>query len=498
MSELPTNSTVPTSRHKWWGTIVCTYAIYLLVYASLSLRTGLHWDEVLDFDGSAYDTYIAAGRWLTGVWRAFSGSWEPAWLPGFTSGLILCALVCAQAYMLGLRDAGKKWAFIILYFGSVQWASMLHYSFLVESIAVGMCCATAAARLSYKPGWKCATGAVLLLAVGIGAYQTLAMYFGVAWLLLRLLQLRRQPGEYSIMPWVRMACISGAGVAVWFCIYKLSLAFISQETLDYVQGYQSISTQWGRGVADHDISLQILCYLHYFKYTVMDALGVGRETYWLFATALLPLGGVIYHAIRHTTGWLRLEQCFIALLVWWLPFCMSILVLTRQSFRTSLAAPLAFAGLWMVCLAGARLHKRHTAILCLLGGGIIAAASITVWRESKREASLHNNSIALIAAMQERGSACAQAAGQPEAPIVVLADINKEATDFCGAYRMVAGTGCMNWYCRAYGIQNMRMGTVADKERHKACYEAMPSWPAEGCVRMDGDVVIIKATLDKK
>lgn len=472
------------------------YAIYLLVYASICLRMGLHWDEVLDYDGSAYDTYLAAGRWLTGTWRALSGSWEPVWLPGFASGLVLCALVCAQASMLGLGNAWKKWAFIVLYFGAVQWASMLHFSFLVESIAVGMCCATAAAWLCYKPGWKCAAAAALLLTAGIGAYQTLAMYFGVAWLLLRLLQLRRRPEEYSIRPWVRMACISGAGVAVWFCIHKLVLGFISQETLDYVLGYQSNSTQWG-SVTEHGIGLQILCYLHYFKCTVMDALGIGQETYWLFATAVLPLGGVIYHAIRHTTGWLRLEQCIIALLVWWLPFCMSILVLTQQGLRTALAAPLAFAGLWMVWLAGARLHKRHTAILCLLGCGIIAAATITVWRESMREASLHNNSIELIAAMQAKGRACAADAGIPQAPIIVLANLQDKQVPFCGAYPLVAGAACMDWYCRAYDMNDIRMGESEDKQRHSACWKEMPSWPQEGSVKEDGGEIIIKVERKK-
>lgn len=468
------------------------YAIYLLVYTSICLRIGLHWDEVLDFDGSAYDTYIAAGRWLTGTWRAFSGSWEPVWLPGFASGLVLCALVCAQASMLGLRDAWKKWAFIILYFGAVQWASILHYSFLVESIAIGMCCATTAAWLSHKPGWKCAVAAVLLLAVALGAYQTLALYFGVAWLLLRLLQLRRRPEEHNILPWVRMACISIAGVAIWFGIHKLLLGTISQETLDYVQGYQGRTTQWGSGVTEHGTVTQILCYLHYFKYTVIAALGIGRETYWLFATALLPLGGLIHHALRRASGMLRVEQCFIALLICWLPFCMSLLALTPQGLHTALSAPLGFAGLWMVWLAGARLPKRHTAILCLLGVGIIGAAAITVLREAQREASLHKNSIELITTMKEKGRACAADADMPQAPIIVLADMQYETTPFCGAYSIVAGSSCMDWYCRAYGITGIRIGGSEDMQRHRACWEEMPSWPQEGAVKEDGGEIIIK------
>ena len=497
MNGIPDNSTEPNSPRKWWLAIVCTYAIYMLVYASVCLRTGQHWDEVLDYDGSAYGTYIAAGRWLTGAWRAFSGSWEPAWLPGFASGLVLCALVCAQADMQGLRDAWKKWAFIILYFGSIQWASMLHYSFLVESIAVGMCCATAAAWLCFKPGWKSGIAAALLLGVALGAYQTLALYFGVAWLLLRLLSLRRNSATYSLLPWIRMACISASGIAVWFAVHRVSLLFVSQDALDYVQQYQEGMSQWGTILSPGPVAEKVMCLAHYFKASVYNALGVGSSTYWLFATSVLPLVGIIWQARRGSAVLPRWEQCLDALLIWWAPFSLTALLLSGQGFHTALAAPLSLAGLWMVWLAGARLQKRHVYTLATIGAGLVAAGAAAVYAQAREEAGLHRNSIALVTAMQERGAACARAAGQPEAPIVVLADIPKEAADFCGAYPMVAGTGCMNWYCRAYGIQNMRMGTGDDKKRHKACYEAMPSWPAEGCVRMDGGEVIIKAALEK-
>lgn len=497
MNGIPDNSTEPASSRKWCLATVCAYAIYMLVYASVCLRTGLHWDEVLDYDGSAYNTYIAAGRWLTGAWRSFSGSWEPAWLPGFASGLVLCALVCAQAGMPGLRDTRKKWAFIILYFCSVQWASMLHYSFLVESIAIGMCCATAAAWLCFKPGWKSGVAAALLLGVALGAYQTLALYFGVAWLLLRLSRLRRGEEAYSLRPWIRMACISACGIAVWLAVHRVSLLFVPQEARDYVQQYQEGMSQWGTILSPGPMAEKAMCLAHYFKSSVYNALGVGEGTYWLFTASALPMAGIIWQALHNSKGLPRWEQCLDALLIWWAPFSLTALLLTGQGFHTALAAPLSFAGMWMAWLAGARLKKRHVYTLAIIGAGLVAAGASAVYTQAKEEAGLHRNSIALITAMQERGTACARAAGQPEAPIVVLADISKEATDFCGAYPIVAGTGCMDWYCRAYGIQNMRMGTVADKERHKACYEAMPSWPAEGGVRMDGGEVIIKAVQKK-
>ena len=492
----PSDGPEPTSLHKWWWAIACTYAIYLLVYASVSLRMGLHWDEVLDYDGSAYNTYVAAGRWLTGAWRACTGSMEPAWLPGFTGGLVLSALACIQSRMLGLNDAWKRWAFIILTLASVQWASVLRYSFLSESVAIGMFCATVAAWLCFKPGWKSGVAAALLLGVALGAYQTLALYFGVAWLLLRLLKLRRGEEAYSLRPWMRMACISACGIAVWYAVHRVSLLFVPQEALDYVQLYQEGMSQWGTILSPGPLAEKAMCLAHYFKASVCNALGVGEGTYWLFATSALPLVGTIWQALREKAGLPCWEQCLDALLIWWAPFSLTAVLLSGQGFHTALAAPLSFAGLWMVWLAGARLEKRRVYTLAIVGAGLVAAGAAAVYARAREEARLHRNSLALITAMQERGTACARAAGQPEAPIVVLADIPKDATDFCGAYPKVM-SGCMGWYCRAYGIENMRMGTVADKERHKACYEAMPSWPAEGSVKLDGGEVIIKAVQKK-
>ena len=471
--------------------------LYLAIYASVSLRQGLHWDEVLDYDGSAYNTYTAGGRWFTGAFRYLTGGWEPPAVSAFTAGCIVAGLLFLQCHADFLRQTWQRVAYAILYLSCIQWASMLHYSIMVEPIALGMCCATAAAWLCFKPGWKSGVAAVLLLGVALGAYQTLALYFGVAWLLLRLSKLRRGEEAYSLRPWIRMACISACGIAVWFAVHRVSLLFVPQEALDYVQQYQEGMSQWGTILSPGPLAEKAMCLAHYFKESVCNALGVGEGTYWLLTASALPMAGIIWQALHNSKGLPRWEQCLNALLIWWVPFSLTALLLTGQGFHTALAAPLSFAGMWMVWLAGARLEKRHVYTLAIIGAGLVAAGAAAVYAQAREEAGLHRNSLALITAMQERGTACARAAGQPEAPIVVLADIPKEAADFCGAYPMVAGTGCMNWYCHAYGIQNMRMGTVDDKERHKACYEAMPSWPAEGGVRMDGGEVIIKAVQKK-
>lgn len=468
--------------------VLAAYFLYLVVYGSVSLRMGLHWDEVLDFDGSAYGTYMAAGRWLTGAWRALTGSWEPVWIPGFIGGLILSALVCAQTGMLGLGERWKRWAFIIIYFASVQWASMLSFSFLTESVVVGMCCATLSAWLCFKTGWKSAVGAVLLLTIALGAYQTLAMYFGVAWLLLRQLNLRRSPEEYSLKPWARMACIAIGGIIVWNGIFRLTLPFISQADLDYVQRYQEGLTQWG-DLGKYSVKLQLLNFAHYFKYTILCALGIGKETYWLFATALIPVCGLLYQAMRRFHKWARWESCVNVLLTWWLPFCTSMLVLSAQGFRTALAAPLSLAGLWAVWFEGIQLQERHMRIIGILGLCVIGAASTTVCCKAVEEAKLHHNTIEMLQTMEAKGREYAKTAGCPDAPIVIVPPkIDSQAPLCDDTYRM----GILGFYCRAYGLHGVSLATKQDVDKYRELVKSLPSWPAPGCiVEEQGSIIIV-------
>ena len=468
------------------------FLIYLVIYGSVSLRIGRNWDEVLDFDGQAYAVYAAGGRWFLAGFRYVTGSWEAPAVSAFIAGALIALLVTVQSCYAGFKRLWMKLAFAVLYLSCIQWGEMLQYSHMAEALAIGMWCASVAAWLCFKPGRKYAVGAALLLAVAIGAYQSLALYFGVAWLLLRLLKLRREQGEYSFKPWWRMASISAGGIALWYAMHRISLNFVPGETLDMVRIYQGSLTQWNEEFFSHDLKLQILCLLHYFRISLANALGVGKGIYWLFATALLPLIGIVWQAWRSSTGWRRWEQCLVALLILWVPFSLTALLLSAQEFRSALAAPLSFSGLWMVWLAGAKLERRHIPVLCLLSTALIAAAACKLYWQARDEVSLHRNTISLIATMQERGKACAQAAGFPDAQIIVLSEFDDQSTPFLGAYSYVISSVSLDWYCTAYGIQGIRHGWEKELDAHRAAYDEMPPWPHDGSVRMDQGTVIIK------
>lgn len=468
------------------------FFIYLVIYGSVSLRLGRHCDEVLDFDGRAYAVYAAGGRWFLAGFRYVTGTWETPAVSAFISGALIALLVTVQSCYAGFKRHWMKLAFAVLYFSCIQWGVMLKYSHMAEALAIGMWCATAAAWLCFKPGKKFAVGAALLLAAALGAYQTLAMYFGVAWLLLRLLKLRREQGEYSFRPWWRMASIAAGGIVVWYAMYRVSLAFVPAETQDFVRSYQSGLTQWNQEFFSHDLKLQILCLLHYFRISLANAVGVGDDIYWLFSTSLLPLIGIIWQAWRNNTGWRRWEQCLDAPLILWVPFSLTALLLSDQGFHSALAAPLSFSGLWMVWLANAKLERRHIPVLCLLSTVMIAAAACKLYKQARDEVSLHRNTISLITTMQERGRACAQAAGYPDAQIVVLAEVEDQNAPFLGAYAYVIRGIGLDWYCTAYGIPGIRQGSGEERAAHRAAYEEMPPWPHDGSVRMDQGSVIIK------
>ena len=71
---------------------ICFFAcffIYLLVHFALFSREGPHWDEILDWQGGATDTYLISGRFGTYVYRLVLGEGAMPWLAAIVSGLLV-------------------------------------------------------------------------------------------------------------------------------------------------------------------------------------------------------------------------------------------------------------------------------------------------------------------------------------------------------------------------------------------------------------------------
>lgn len=472
------------------------FAVYLVIYVSICMRFGRHWDEVLDYDGGAYDTYIAAGRWVTGSWRYLCGNWMPCCIPGVLAGLVLACLVPVQARQLGIQGNWRLLAYGVLYFVSVQWAHMLKYSFLSESVAIGMACATGAAVLCGRKGWRNMAGSWLLLTIALGCYQTLALYFAVFWLLLRTGRILRQE-ECPLREWLRLAGVSMAAVMAWAAVKSAMSAHLSKETLDYVLQYQASSNQWGAFISTLDNHDRILCVVYYFKETVCRALGMGKESYPLFAASAIPLLLLLRRLWRSVHGWLRVEGMISVLVVWWLPFCMTLLMLRPMDFRTALAAPLSFAGLWLLATAGWKPQPRTTKLLLPVTGFLlVATAAGTVFMDAQEEYRLHQGCINFLNQVEHRASTCAQQAGLSKPQIMVLGNRRDKDEAFAGAYPIFTAI-VMHWYTKAYGFNNIRRGDMEDMSRHAAMYATMPCWPEEGSVAADGGEIIIRIGDDK-
>lgn len=467
------------------------FAIYVIIYGSISCRIGRHWDEVLDFDGQAYDTYIAAGRWVTGIWRYMCGGWMPCCIPGFMAGIALAVLVYVQSSALGVHSARRRIVYGILYFSAIQWACMLRFSHQSDTVAIGMACATGAAVLCGRKGWRNMAGAWLLLTLALGCYQTLALYFSVFWLLLRTGRILRQE-ECPLREWLRVAGVSMAAVMAWAAVKSAMSAHLSREILDYVLHYQSTTNQWGSFTSIMDNHERVLCVAHYFKETVCNALGMGKETYPLFAASAIPLLLLLRRLWSSVHGWLRIEGLISVLVIWWLPFCMTLVMLSPMGFRAALAAPLSFAGLWVLATAGWNPQPRTAKLLLPVTGFLlVAAAATTVFMEAREEYRLHNGSIALLQKMDARAAACARQAALDKPRVLVLGHCRKAEKVLAGAYPVLA-IGVLDWYASVYGFSHIKMGHAEDRDRHAAVYSTMPCWPAEGSVAADGGEIIIR------
>ena len=60
-------------RYRYKTLFLLFLSAYLFVFMHMLFQFGYHWDETLDFDGTATDTYLANGRWMQALLRYLLG-----------------------------------------------------------------------------------------------------------------------------------------------------------------------------------------------------------------------------------------------------------------------------------------------------------------------------------------------------------------------------------------------------------------------------------------
>ena len=515
-----------TAKNILWGGAF--FLLYILIYGLLLPRLGLHWDEVLDFDGSATGTYIGAGRWGMALYRTLFGGGTVPWAAGIMAGLYLCTAIVLQTKLLRLDTPGLKFCYGALMLGMPQFESMLVYSFQSDAIALGFILCTLTNLLLFRKGTlplSCWLLAILLMSLAIGIYQAL-LFYGCAlaigsWLVRR--REKESPSPY------RLAYRFGLTFLLAFILYyilratTLALPLASEEQLEYCLQYQQGMTQWGTFLG-LTLTQKLLFLAHYLKYMVYSELGLMYAGQWIYTTALIPLFLLVLRHLKQKETWNTRLYCLIALaLLWVLPHIMIILLGTYQGARVNLPEPLCCALLWIIWLKNAALTpalKRTGGILLIF---ILIQSCYTVSRNAWQEELNHERNIhdmRQLCADARRFAAekgivtpelriCPVPVASPPSPTParrkaygplghLISCLSEQ--ELAPARPNPLCNGVAGWYDRLYHFtadgNHLIPLPSSERKQWKDEIHQLTTWPTPGCMMLKGNCVIVRVSTE--
>lgn len=471
--------------------VVVFYLLYIAVYYCICLRSGLHWDEVLDLDGSANDTYCAAGRCSLWIYKAVFGKGALLSTAGFIAGVFISIAAVVQTSLLNLKAPWLKALYGILLMASYQWAAQLHYSHQSDAVALGLLMCTIAAGLACKARKPVLPVlAALLLGIAIGFYQTLALLFAVVWIAACLADSSKPFLSSGFRRILVAGAVSIGGVAFW-CIAKAVLVnYVSPETQQYVQGYQTALSEWPIVLASHDLSVQLGLLWHYLRLSLSNASGLGKASYWIFATALIPLAGLLLRHMRSKRGWDRIVSCLLTLALWWIPFSLPFFMMSpSMTIRTWVAVPFSFAALWLLWVKDLQVARGWRIASICIALALMASTAVHVYEIASREAVQHRGTLSTLSQLHLRAMELASQEGIQNPDIVVFGSFDKN--EYPDLVTTVFNGPIMNWYCKQYRLTGMHKANSSDEKTYGAQVEAMAKWPEAASVSAAGGSTIL-------
>lgn len=460
-----------------WGGVFLF--LYLLVYGLLLCRFSLHWDEILDYQGQACDTYIAAGRWGLYAYRFLMGEGAYPILAGLVSGIYISLALVVQIHLLELRSACVKLLYAALYISCIQWASQLIYSMQCDAVAFGLLCATLSVFALNKSKWLLAG---IALTVSLGTYQTCGLYFLCLLLSVSLFQKNGSIRHWTIYGGVILLSL------VSYALINLGMKYsplLSVASTEYMRMVQADLNQWATFVA-LPLFDKVIFACHYCKVVLLNALGVGNHTHWLYGSAVIPLALLCWRLWKQERGlllWLKLTAL---LTIWIAPFALTLVMGREMELRTALAAPLSLAALWALAFKEGNWNRKTQYSAIVVCCVLLLKSAYTVSACARDEA--HDYSVALQEIARMHAAAFAVADCDAVSSIIVVGKLDRSCRS---PHTLFFRNGTFDWYARHYHWSQMKyMAEVP--VRHQNLYQAMPVWPALGSVRLNAGEVIIR------
>lgn len=485
-----TNHTINTLwKNCIWACIY--YVLYLIVYYSLCQRHGLHWDEVLDMHGEANDTYCALGRWSLWMYRIIFGTGAQLASAGLIAGGFISIAAVIQTSLLNLKAPWLKALYGILLMASYQWAAQLHYSHQSDAVALGLLICTVAAILTYNgKGLVHLIFATFLLAVGIGFYQSLTLLYVIVWITMLIVDNSQKFPSLLIRKMAIACAVSCCSLLLWWIGKFLSLHCIPVETMEWAHGYLTDMSEWQAILAAHDVSYQFGLLWHYLRLSLSNASGLGKASYWIFATALIPLAGLLLRQMRSKRGLDRIVSCLLTLALWWIPFSLPFFIMSpAMGMRTWVAEPFSFAALWLLWVRDLQVARGWRIASICIALALMSSTAVHVYEIASIETVQHRGTLSTLSQLHQRAMELARQKGMQNPDIVVFGSFDKN--EYPDLVTTVFDDPIMNWYCKQYRLTGMHKANSSDVKTYGAQVEAMAKWPEAASVSAAGESTIL-------
>jgi len=283
-----------------WRLLAAAVGLALFVYApelgSFSLSID---EEIHGLSDSVAREWVQQGRWGMGL---LCSVLPPLQAIPFLPTFLFCLGLAAGAWRaagLATRSRSEAVFFIATCIICPVWMHIAEFNTLSWGFGIGLAAVMAAAAACAHGGLSSLVAAVLLLAFGIGIYQTLVIPFALVMLMAGIRRVEEPaPWAAAVRPLVlRSIVVLAAALVTYALVSRISLWFIGSG-LRYVDGYANLRAFTGPDAAAA-VQRTLRTSLGYF--TGQSPLFLGWGAAVLTPVWLGCLGGLV-GIWRHDTG----------------------------------------------------------------------------------------------------------------------------------------------------------------------------------------------------
>ena len=477
--------------HILWG--VLYMLIYLLTYALLITRQGLHIDEVIDFSGQNSDIYLAAGRWGLYLYRKAMGEGMFPITSGLFAGIYIAIALIIQTKLFNFETNISKLLYGLIYIGCNQWASQLIYSFQCDAVALALLfCTIGIYILTQK---KSVLLPVVLFTLAVSVYQCCAIYFLVIWCCTVFSQ-----QLITIRSIIRFAIVSITSILLYFLISHIfkNLPLISESNMIFVNQYQNSISLWD-DFLKLDAARKSLFILHYCKKILLEASGIscGNLNYVQLTVPIL----IVYLAVRACILNLKVNKLMhpVALIaIWLLPFTMHLILPGSTPERTLLAGPVSLAFFWTMAFCSFKQNDRLVLVFLSCAGCLLMKAAYKNTSRARNDAHTYNMVVRELSNMHLAGNLLSQKNGIKSAKIILLHppgnQVKKHRHVHMNFIHGILQRNDLHWYTSHLRLSNLIQSDNQLYEKHKNAYHEMSCWPEADSMRIHKGEIIVRIT----